>query len=429
MNILYLHSHDTGRMIAPYGYGVESPHLQELAASSCVFRQAFTVNPTCSPSRCALLTGQYAHRCGMLGLAHRGFRMPDYSRHLAAVLRGRGYETVLSGIQHETDSPEIAAALYERNLTPGGAFSHERDGLTAEAAEGYLRSRPSRPFFLSVGFFATHRDFPRAGRGGCVPEPFPNLPHLPQVREDMADYQASLDVLDRSMGRVLRALKESGAERDTVVLCTTDHGPAFPGMKCTMRDDGLGVMLMLRIPGEPGAGKSFDAITTHLDVVPTLGDLLGLNVAHALDGKSLLPLIRGEQENLHEAIFAETNFHAAYEPQRAVRTARWKYIRRFGSRRTLLPNIDDGPTKTALFEAGKFEQRLPEEQLFDVQADPGETTDLATRPGCQEELSALRSRLRNWQVATDDPLLDGPLTAPPHARVTGPDCYSPSGNR
>src|SRR5437763_15364561 len=77
-NILYIHSHDSGRYLQPYGYAVPTPNLQKLAREGVLFRQAFSAAPTCSPSRACLLTGQFAHQNGMLGLAHRGFAMTDY---------------------------------------------------------------------------------------------------------------------------------------------------------------------------------------------------------------------------------------------------------------------------------------------------------------------------------------------------------------
>jgi len=100
MNILYLHSHDTGRYIQPYGHFVETPNLQRLAEEGVLFRSAFSAAPTCSPSRAALLTGQSPHSCGMLGLAHRGFSLTDYRHHLLHSLREGGFRSVLAGIQH-----------------------------------------------------------------------------------------------------------------------------------------------------------------------------------------------------------------------------------------------------------------------------------------------------------------------------------------
>src|SRR5947199_3399394 len=99
-NILYLHSHDTGRYIQPYGYAVRTLNLQKLAEESVLFRQAFDAAPTCSPSRAALLTGQCPHKNGMLGLAHRGFALNNYEQHLLHWLRPHGYRSTLIGVQH-----------------------------------------------------------------------------------------------------------------------------------------------------------------------------------------------------------------------------------------------------------------------------------------------------------------------------------------
>ena len=115
-NIIYLHSHDTGRYVQPMGHAVPTPNLQGLAEEGVLFRRCFCAAPTCSPSRAALLTGQAAHTSGMLGLAHRGFSLHDTGQHLAATLKERGYRTVLAGMQHVG---RAAAALgYDEDLGP-----------------------------------------------------------------------------------------------------------------------------------------------------------------------------------------------------------------------------------------------------------------------------------------------------------------------
>ena len=99
-NILYIHSHDTGRYVQPYGHAISTPNIQRLAEQGILFRKAFCVAPTCSPSRAGLLTGQYAHCSGMLGLAHRGFSLNDYNQHIIHTLRKAGYYSVLIGEEH-----------------------------------------------------------------------------------------------------------------------------------------------------------------------------------------------------------------------------------------------------------------------------------------------------------------------------------------
>ena len=122
-NIVYIHSHDTGRYIQPYGYDIATPHLQRLAEEGVLFRQAFCANPTCSPSRAALLTGQWAHSCGMGGLVNRGWSVSRPQRLLPQVLAAAGYQTVRAGFQHVV--ADEADGGYQRILPRPGAAAEE----------------------------------------------------------------------------------------------------------------------------------------------------------------------------------------------------------------------------------------------------------------------------------------------------------------
>jgi len=233
-------------------------------------------------------------------------------------------------------------------------------------------------------------------------------------------------VLDGAMGAVLDALRDSGLADDTLVICTTDHGIAFPGAKCTLTDHGIGVMLIMRGPGGFAGGNACDALVSHIDIYPTLCELLGIERPPWLRGNSLMPLIRGEAKEVNDAIYAEVTYHAAYEPMRAVRTQRWKYIRRFGGRlRPVLPNCDDSPSKTLWLEHGWRERHLAEEELYDLVFDPNEACNVADRPESSAALDEMRARLDRWMRATDDPLLRGPVPAPHGAQVNDPDGLSP----
>jgi hypothetical protein len=129
-------------------------------------------------------------------------------------------------------------------------------------------------------------------------------------------------------------------------------------------------------------------------------------------------LIRGEVEQIHDAIFAEVTYHAAYEPQRAVRTPRWKYIRRFAEQTTpVLPNCDDGPSKETWLAHGWQDRPIPREQLYDLVFDPGEGANIAKEPAMQPILDEMRNRLARWMQETDDPLFNGPVPAPSGAKV------------
>jgi N-sulfoglucosamine sulfohydrolase len=416
MNIVYIHSHDSGRYLSPYGHAIPTPNLDRLARQGMIFRRAFSAAPTCSPSRAALLTGCYAHQNGMLGLAHLGFRLNDYTQHIAHALRPTGYTSVLTGLQHIAADPAVIG--YDEVRKPKSTKAIDVAPNTVE----YLKSNPKQPFFLDVGFFETHRTFPEPtadDNPNYIMPPSP-IPDTEVTRKDMAGYRASARQLDRGIGQVLDALDRYGLSENTLVLSTTDHGIAFPDMKCSLRDNGFGVSMIIRGPKDFKPGTACDAVVSHLDIYPTLCELAGVPKPAWLEGKSLLPLLRGEVNELHDAVFAEVNYHAAYEPKRAARTARWKYIRRYDGRTTaVLPNCDDSASKQLWLANGwQTEHMEHEEELFDLMFDPAEQTNLAADPARHAVLLDMRLRLDTWMKATNDPLLKGPVPLPPGGRTT-----------
>lgn len=427
-NILYIHSHDTGRYVQPYGYAVPTPAIQKLAEGGVVFRQAFCAAPTCSPSRAALLTGQSAHSSGMLGLAHRGFSLKDMNQHLVHTLRAAGCTSTLIGQHHVARDPETIG--YDRVLPFDIREDSNRSSAenVAPAAAEFLKGSPAAPFFLNVGFYQTHRKFPEPGpdEDPRWARPPAHLPDTPETRRDWAGYLASARELDRGVGQVLDALDEAGLAENTLVILTTDHGPAFPHMKCTLLDAGIGVMLVMRGPGGFTGGRVIDALVSQVDIFPTLCELLELDAPQWLQGRSVLPLVRDEREEINEEVFAEVTYHAAYEPLRGVRTKRHKYIRRFDQRRRPVPpNVDNGGAKGLWMASGWPERGLPEEELYDLLFDPVERCNLAADPDCAEILGDMRGRLERWMQRTSDPLLAGPVPAPPGARCNDPDGLSP----
>jgi N-sulfoglucosamine sulfohydrolase len=420
-NIVYIHSHDSGRYLSPYGQSVPTPNLQRLAQEGIVFRTAFSAAPTCSPSRAALLTGLYPHSNGMLGLAHRGFSLNDYQQHIVHTLKPAGYTSVLAGLQHVAKVPETIG--YDQLLLHKDTSAVH----VAPAAVGFLDSRPTSPFFLDIGFFETHREYPEAtpeDKANYSPLPRP-IPDTAATRGDFARYRASARIMDEGVGKVLEAIDRNGFGENTLIISTTDHGISFPRMKCNLTDDGWGVSLIMRGPKLPRAVVC-DALISQIDVFPTICDYIGIAHPAWLQGKSFLPVLTGQVSEIHEEVFAEVNYHASYEPKRAVRTARWKYIRRFGDRRTpALPNCDDSPSKEVWLQAGWGSQVLDTESLYDLLFDPTEHANLINDPGHAQVAQEMRDRLHRWMISTNDPLLHGPVAAPPGAVANDPNGISP----
>jgi len=434
VNILFLHSHNTGRYIQPMGHAVATKNLQQLAEQGVLFRQAFATAPTCSPSRASFMTGQFPHAAGMFGLAHRGFALEHPQHHIARYLSSQGYQTALAGVEHSGVSPtEAGYDLVLSNLDPNYPET-KNDPLPEEKAAMYLKKVGGQPFFLSVGLNETHRPFskpqpdrhPLEDSRFCLP-PRP-LPDDPVLRADMAAFKASVRQMDESFGRVLRALDDAKLSQNTLVFCFSDHGLQFPRNMCTLSDHGIGVYLIVRGPGGFEGGQVCDQMASLIDLFATACDVPNIAPPPWLQGQSLRKRIDGSENESKQqrSIFAQINYHAAYEPVRCVRTQRYKYIRRFSPQDTVvLANIDESPGKTLLIDKGWSDRRHEPESLYDLVFDPDEVHNLAQQDESCVVLDNMRQELAQWMIEMEDPLHRGAVAPPSGAQLNRPDQPSP----
>lgn len=439
-HILHLHAHDAGRFVEPYGFTVATPNLMRFAHQGVLFRNAFAAAPTCGPARCALMTGQYPHECGVFGLpGPDGWRIDDYGKHLVHTLNKTGFQTALAGVQHETDGRDLSPLGYQRILN--GDHRAQRGEFypdTIDHVEAFLAEDHSeKPFFLSVGTDEPHRNNigrPEIGIGNesarfsktrfydperldsryeSVPAWLPDLPH---VRQDFASYREGVHLMDEYFGRVLNALDHCGLSDNTLVIITSDHGIEFPGAKKTLRDHGTGVMLMIRGPGGFHGGRVIEPLVSHLDLYPTLLELLGLPRKPWLRGSSLLPLLDDDARPIHEAVFTQQTWHTRhFEPLRAIRTERYKLILRHFADGPRMRH--DGPITPFMEAIGHYDRDTGNEELFDLYLDPQEACNRANDPTYIAIRNDLHARIQSWMVDTNDCFPSGEF--PPIPRVSG----------
>lgn len=440
-NLIYINTHDTGRFISPYGYQVNTPALLKLAKEGTLFTKAFSVSPTCSPSRASMLTSTLPHVNGMLGLAQRGFSLNNPKQHLAAFLSENGYETVLCGIQHEVswyfdvDKGSLHEIGYQQVLTNSAeGYKKEEyhlwDRKNAETLSAWLRNRKSeQPFMISYGLHSTHRPYP-VEVADNIDERYIKPPYFESnaiTRKDHAQFLTSAQYADESIKLILDTLEELGLMNNTIILFTTDHGVALPFHKCTLRDAGIGVSMIFRHP-TMGHGKVVDQLVSHLDVFPTICEALGLAVPDYVEGKSFLKMLEDEEYRIRDEIYAQVNFHTSYEPIRCVRTERYKYVRYFDTSwdKLNLSNIDEGEPKDYLLARGLRDRKKDMEAFYDCLYDPTESNNLIAAAEYQDIIAQLRAKLHDYMVKTNDPLLHGHFEIKPHYKVNVKDAIYPS---
>jgi arylsulfatase A-like enzyme len=185
--------------------------------------------------------------------------------------------------------------------------------------------------------------------------------------------------------------------------------------------------LIARGPGGFAGGRHVAELASNVDLYPTILELCGLRPPADCDGVSRLPLVDGSERQARRELFAELTYHTTYDPMRCIRTERHKYVRSFADRPLFLPaHVDASPSKDLLRDQGYFEPRRPAEMLFDRAHDPLERTNLAGDPAHATTREMLRSRLERRMRATDDPLLEGDVPAPPGTAIRSADVYDPA---
>lgn len=417
-NILFLISHDSGRMFSSYSYKVDTPNITALAQRGVQFDNYFCPAPQCSPSRGSILTGLYPHNNGLMGLAHLGFCINEGVTTLPKELQKNGYFTSLIGLSHETidRAPPVEDRIFSSTFTLGYeqyvAVPGERAPDVAKKVVEFLHQHRNdeKPFYLNAGFFETHRDFdeylPWADDPAQV-EVFDFLPDNAEIRQDIALFNGSLKVLDHAIGEIIRALDETGLAHNTMVVFTTDHGVAFPLAKGTLKKAGLETALIMVLPAACAVQGRKQALLCNIDLLPTLLELIGADVPAHLDGKSFAHLFRTSQDAGREAFFTELTWHDKYQPMRGIRTQRYSYVKNFADGPKVYVTVDAhlSPSGKAVRDS-LYCPNEPEE-LYDLQTDPLEQVNLINVAQYQSIADEMRQKVAQWMIETGDPLLTG----------------------
>jgi len=402
---------------------VKTPNLDRLASQGMLFRNTFANCPVCCPARAILLTGTYPHVNGMIA---NDLRLRESEVTIAETLGEAGYRTGFIGKWHLDGGPRQPGWVPPGPRRQGFEFWAANQVSHQHFDTHYFRDTPepipikkfetevwtnlgieflresendSRPFFLTIQMGPPHDPYRAPEKymemydpakitlrpnfdGGPLDRPLKPTPypHVPGPKE-IAAYYAMVTAADEQIGRLLQELEELGMAEDTVVVVSSDHGDMLGShgqrLKRKPWEESIRVPGIVRYPREVAAGVETEAFFSHVDFVPTLLSLCGVETSAPMQGQDLSPVLRGETGEGPDSAFFQV-----YGPflaggveagWRGVRTPRYMYAR-----------YEDKPWV-----------------LYDLEEDPYELNNLVDDPDSQAVRKELEAQLEDWMARTD----------------------------
>ncbi|MEZ0387080.1 MAG: sulfatase [Verrucomicrobium sp.] len=428
---------------------IKTPNLDAFAATGHRFINNHVAAPICQPSRSALMTGRVPHRNGALGFGPIQEDVPT----LVELLQKQGYfAACVNKVVHmapRSKFPWDATA-------DGSGKNPEQIGVDVAAAV-QAASKAGKPFFINANITDPHRPFYGTAKGGgakarkkaakaagtdadaeaagegdtdkneakiqpYAPEAvqIPTfLEDVPNLRKEVAQYDSSVLRFDVSFGKIMEALKASGQEERTLVVFLSDHGMSFPFSKATVYRNGTWSPVIVRMPGaaKPVVHEEY---VSSVDVLPTVLDLLSVPAPEGLDGRTWVPLIKGETQTDRDHVFTHVNTVSSGTsfPQRCVRTKTRSLIFSawVGGPKDFKVEAMSGLSFQALAEAAKTDPQIASRvaqllkgsplALYDPEKDPDERVNVLAEPQYQKDVEALVKLLLNQMQRTGDPQLE-----------------------
>jgi N-sulfoglucosamine sulfohydrolase len=394
---------------------VHTPNLDKLASQGARFTRCYTHAPVCAPSRSGMITGMYPTSFGTHHMRSKLAVAPPPT--FTSILRKAGYHVAWPG---KTD--------FNFDV-PADAFSSTENWM--QAGPGTL----PKPFFAFMNLNVTHESQIRAPKGKYAKnierlkadervdpakvELPPYYPDAPEVRRDLANYYELITAMDYRVGDILRKLEEDGLAENTVVVFWGDHGRGLPRHKRWVYESGTLCPLIVRWPGKIQPGTVREDLVAVVDFAPTFLTIAGAQIPERLQGQPMLTADGKPGSKPRKYIYsARDRMDEVPDRIRAVRDERYRYVRNFRPELPYAQRVAYGELMPTMRvwrewnEAGKlqgpqklfFAKTKPEEELYDLEADPHEVNNLAqsSQPEHVAKLNELRGALDQWLKDTND---------------------------
>lgn len=410
---------------------VKTPAFDRVAREGALFKHAYISSPSCTPSRNAILTGQWHWRLGPG--ANLWSTLNDEFSVYPHLLREAGYHI---GSWRKSWGPGKLTGKWKDDHPAGKVY---RKGLAE-----FLESRPDgKPFCFWLGASDPHRGYKlHSGRDSGMDlskiKLFGHYPDHEIVRGDVADYYFEVQRFDSDVGKAIALLEEAGELDNTIIVITGDHGMPFPRCKSNLYDSGSRVPLAIRWGARVKGGQVFDGFVSTTDLAPTFLAAAGVDIPGDMTGRSLLPAMTGGRDSKlrPHVIYGKERHCPGQEapdmggyPGRALRTPEFLYIRNYepdrwpsgtphwekaAFKQSWYGDTDNGPTKIYIVEHQDKDEahrrayelcfgKRPAEELYDLKKDPEQLVNVAADGSYKETLRTLGEQLTEELASSGDP--------------------------
>jgi N-sulfoglucosamine sulfohydrolase len=400
------------------GKNLNTTHIDQLAKEGLKFNQIYTSEAMCVPTRASLFTGLYPVRHGSFQ-NHKP--VYDKLKSVGHYLADLGYRVALTGKDHSTKPKSVFPFEIIKGFEPDCVSP--TDDYELDDVKQYI-ARNDQPYCLFVMSINPHTPW----TVGDTTEFDPNKLILPKnwvdtkvTRNQFVKYLAEIRRLDNQVGDITHLLKETGQDKNTIVVFLGEQGAQFPGAKWNLWDVGQKSSMLIKWPGVVKPATQTDALVQYEDITPTLIDLAGGKPIAGLDGNSFLPVIQGKSKGSRPYAYGIHNNIPEGNPYpiRSIRDTRYKLIlnltpdQAYYNRFMMNPRQKDRNSvwfswidqQQADPQAKRITERIvkrPALEFYDTQSDPWELNNLAGDPAYQDRIRQYNQKLQEWMKQQGD---------------------------
>lgn len=405
------------RQLSCYGgKNLQTRNIDALAGQGLKFNQMIASEAMCVPTRASLFTGLYPARHGSFQ-NHKPVN--ENIKSVCHYLGDLGYTVALTGKDHSTKPVSVFPFKILKGFETNCVSP--TDDYTMDSVREFITTQKN-PYCLFIMSTNPHMPWTMGDPSEFNASKLVLPPHwvdTKEVRVEFTKYLAELRRLDNQVGDVMKLLKETGQDKNTIMIFLGEQGPQFPGGKWTLWDNGQKSSMIIRWPGKVKPGTETNAIVQFEDITPTLVSIAGGKPAPGLDGKNFLPVIMGKSTTSRDVAYGIHNNMPegpAY-PIRDIRDTKYKLILNLSPDSTYYIKymmnpahkksywnswIAVGKTSPAAKKLTDRIEKRPATEFYDLQKDPYELNNLATDPSYSKLIEQYRARLNAWMKQQGD---------------------------